>query len=98
MSPHTTAPWHIGLRTAHSKRDIYGQHGELIALADAAFTDLATAQGNAALIVRAVNSHEELVARLRAAYNYLHARNLGLPARQLEADIWAAIAKAEGRP
>lgn len=101
MSEHTKGPWHIGLRTAHSKRDIYGTRGELIAVADACFTDLATAQANAAFIVRACNSHEALVkdnaaltGQLMAVYNYLHARNLGEPAKQLEADIRATVANA----
>jgi hypothetical protein len=50
---HTPGPWHIGVRTAHSKRDVYGERGELVALADAVFTDLATAQANARLIAAA---------------------------------------------
>lgn len=56
MTAHTATPWHIGVRTAHSKRDIYGQQGELIALADGVHNSLATAQANAALIVSAVNN------------------------------------------
>ena len=64
MSKHTQGPWRVGIRTAHSKRDVYGPLGELVVLADAVFTDLATAQANAAYIVRACNAHEDLVKAL----------------------------------
>ena len=53
MTARTPGPWHIGLRTAYAKCDVYGPSGEPVALADAVFTDLATAQANARLIAAA---------------------------------------------
>lgn len=53
---HTPEPWHIGVRTAHSKRDIYGPQGSIVALADGVFTSLPEAQANARRIVACVNA------------------------------------------
>ena len=91
----TKGPWHIGLRTAHSNRDVYGPLGELVALADAVFTDLATAQSNARLIAASPTMLEALKAAEHALeplvqstdyQAYRHAYDL----------IQAAIATAEG--
>lgn len=53
---HTPEPWHVGVRTAHSKRDIYGPQGSIVALADGVFTSLPEAQANARRIVACVNA------------------------------------------
>jgi hypothetical protein len=89
---HTPGPWHIGVRTAHSKRDIYGEQGELVALADAVFTDLATAQVNARLIAAAPELLEALKIAL-AAMVTMHGENTD-PGQM--AIMRHAIAKAEG--
>lgn len=65
MTTHTSGPWHVGIRTAHSKRDVYGPQGSLVALADGVFTSLAEAQANARLIAAApelADALRELVA------------------------------------
>ena len=90
MTQHTPGPWHIGLRTAHSKRDVYGPLGELVALADAVFTDLATAQANARLIAAA----PDLLATLKNLIADWE-RVVGPIPNDHEAK--AAITQAEGR-
>ena len=94
MSEYTKGPWHIGLRTAHSKRDVYGERGELIALADAVFTDLATAQANARLIAASPDLLRALKGLLRETLATMEEEEQGSDAI---ADAVAAIAKAEGR-
>lgn len=76
---HTSGPWHIGIRTAHSKRDVYGTKGELIALADEVFTSLAVAQANAQLIAAAPAMLAALLAVDRAD-TYTHERGDALRA------------------
>ncbi len=90
----TPGPWHIDIRTAHSKREIYGERGDLIALTDAVFTDLATAQANAAFIVRACNSYEAMLEALKHAVYHENAKWLNPQALDM---ALRAIAKAEWR-
>lgn len=53
QAKHTPGPWHTGVRTAYAGRDVYGPLGELVAVADSALSDMATAQANARLIAAA---------------------------------------------
>ncbi len=103
---HTPLPWRIGVRTAHSKRDIYGPKGELVTLSDAVFTSLEEAQANAAFIVRACNNHYDLIAaleaimaRLKGEFDHPALMAIG-PLSTTDADIGtiaeAALSKAKG--
>lgn len=49
----TPGPWHTGIRTAHQKRDVYGPHGESVAVTDDVCNTTEEAQANARLIAKA---------------------------------------------
>ncbi len=106
MTKHTPGPWHIGVCTAYNKWDVYGELGELVAVADAVFTNLATAQANASLIVAAPEtaaerdrlkaSNAELLEALRdVLHHQVYGTSTSLPLAIERAQ--AAIDKAEGR-
>lgn len=84
---HTPGPWHVGVKTYHAGRDVYGPKGESVAITDDVMTDIDEAKANARLIA--------------AAPDLLEAAKLGLMALDDTAPdyaaIKAAIAKAEGR-
>jgi hypothetical protein len=53
QTKHTPGPWHIGVRTFHAGRDVYGPKGEPVAVADDAITATPEAEANARLIAAA---------------------------------------------
>lgn len=77
---HTPGSWHTGVRTAYHGRDIYGQHGELIAIADemVPFTEV---KPNARLIAAA----PDLLAAARRIFEVYNIH--GAAADQLRAAI-----------
>ena len=56
---HTPGPWHVGVKTAHHGRDIYGPHGESVAITDDVATFPETAYANARLIAAAPETAAE---------------------------------------
>ena len=62
QTKHTPGPWHIGVRTFHAGRDVYGPKGEPVAVADDAITATPEAEANARLIAAA----PDLLAALEA--------------------------------
>lgn len=90
---HTPIPWHHDPevpRYVYANRD----KGPCIAAMQYVNDSEEEAQANAAFIVTAVNSHEELLRACKAALDMLtNDRAIGVP---LQAWLEAAIAKAEG--
>jgi hypothetical protein len=90
QTKHTPGPWHIGVRTFHAGRDVYGPKGEPVAVADDAITATPEAEANARLIAAAPN----LLAALQAIMGDPDAVDHILHLDAVAAD--AAIAKATG--
>ena len=90
QTKHTPGPWHIGVRTYHAGRDVYGPKGEPVAVADDAITATPEAEANARLIAAA----PELLAALQAIMDDPDAVDHILHLDAVAAD--AAIAKATG--
>ena len=86
---HTPIPWAIG-----EDGDVFNaEQSACIAKVCGAADGIAEAEANAALIVQAVNSHNELVAALETAVN--------IAPNDMLATVWgnearAALAKAKG--
>jgi len=89
-SKHTPTPWHVVDKPDSDWLDVESEHMGVCRLPRDRF-----ASGDAAMIVRAVNAHDDLVAALR---NLLHeARHFGNPEMDVAKDAAeAALAKAEG--
>lgn len=93
QTKHTPGPWHIGVRTFHAGRDVYGPKGEPVAVADDAITATPEAEANARLIAAA----PELLAALRHLLEDAVALNMGESDRSgVLAEARAAIDKATG--
>jgi len=90
QTKHTPGPWHIGVRTFHAGRDVYGPKGEPVAVADDAITATPEAEANARLIAAAT----DLLAALQAIMGDPDAVDHILHLDAVAAD--AAIAKATG--
>jgi hypothetical protein len=90
QTKHTPGPWHIGVRTFHAGRDVYGPKGEPVAVADDAITATPEAEANARLIAAA----PDLLAALQAIMGDPDAVDHILHLDAVAAD--AAIAKATG--
>lgn len=98
---HTKLPWHVGMKPGPM---IYGTKGEQIADMMEAngeadlFPYVGENQANAAFIVRACNSHYELIAALEELTKSYHSKSM-MPVDKFPA-MWAfcesAIAKAKG--
>lgn len=91
---HTPTPWEVS-RT-HSADWIVAA-GELIAICEETNEQKTSAIANAAFIVRAVNSHEDLLGALKLANEkliQLKVTNTGWPELN---KVWEAIAQAEGK-
>lgn len=87
---HTETPWKV----ADQKEYIYANNRTSVAKTLTIDCPFMEAAANAAFIVTAVNSHEELLRACKAALDMLtNDRAIGVP---LQAWLEAAIAKAEG--
>lgn len=62
QTKHTPGPWHIGVRTYHAGRDVYGPKGEPVAVADQDITLPEESAANARLIAAAPELLAALVA------------------------------------
>lgn len=92
---HSPLPWYIGMRPGPM---IYGQKGEQIADMTMLMLGDQENRANAALIVRAVNSHAEIVAALEnliaAENDYGDPDNVAI--NQALAAATSALARAKG--
>lgn len=96
---HTATPWEVTRGRSYLDEEMHWMVAGV-----AHFGDGPTAEGNARLAARAVNSHQDLVEACRSALTLitvhnLHAR-LGFDAKHTEVSLRAALAKArpEGAP
>jgi hypothetical protein len=65
---HTPGPWHIGVRTYYAGRDVYGPHGQAVAVAELKLLmHPSEAEANARLIAAA----PELAVLVRKTRDYL---------------------------
>ena len=94
QTKHTPGPWHIGVRTFHAGRDVYGPKGEPVAVADQELTLPEESAANARLIAAA----PDLLAALEALVGEADLGEVDLDdddRAKLE-QARAAIAKATG--
>lgn len=88
---HTPGPWHAEEWTCHAPTTVRAADGVVVAEC-ATGRAIDNAIADAAFIVRACNSHDDLLAALREAVEQLERNFITVPENWL-----AAIAKAEGR-
>lgn len=71
MSESTQTPWKLG-KSYNCSNAIVGNHGSTIARVNMTYGDNGNAaRANAAMIVKAVNAHDELVTALKYARRFL---------------------------
>lgn len=98
QTKHTPGPWHIGVRTYHAGRDVYGPKGEPVAVADDAITTTPEAEANARLIAAAPELLAALDKLLSATVDRALAEGYEMDGVECAARGFAlaAIAKATG--
>lgn len=91
-SKHTPLPWRLGLGYEQSEPGVYitGANGLIVAS-----DDTEPSQEDAALIVRACNSHELMVEALQAFLAYANKPSVRIGDLGLVAQVNAALAAAE---
>lgn len=67
---HTPGPWHVGVKTYHAGRDVYGPKGESVAITDDVMTNIDEAKANARLIAAAPDLLGELRNIVENAWQY----------------------------
>lgn len=84
---HTPIPWRITEASEKKTREIFGSNGATVAKLTALDID------NAELIVRAVNSHDDLVEALE---NILYNDLIGVVSDEEINSTWESLKKAKG--
>ena len=91
---HTPTPWDTNGFLSNDGIRIYHRQDEVAHLSDIGL-DQDVLEAHAAFIIRAVNAHDDLLAALKEARNFVLATPFAAPTQLARID--AAIAKAEGR-